>query len=116
MYDNQAINSIDEFRSLYDESVKNICKLLRRPGGVTETGDPDPSFKVNARAEINLMLAVYFAKHQDRVSRDVTFRNVTLSGVRKPAGQREMEEDATEGSVTTPKVHTKNWSKKLESV
>ena len=41
------------------------------------------------------MLAVYFVKHRYRVSRDVTFRNVTLAGVRKLASQNEMEEDAT---------------------
>ena len=52
------------------------------------------------------MLAVYFMKHQDRVSRYVTFRNVKIAGVRKIACQREMGEDSTEVSVTNPKVHT----------
>ena len=59
---------------------------------------------------------MYFIKHQDRVSRDVTFRNVTLAGVSKISGQREIEEYATEVSVTTPKVHNNNWSKTLEIV
>ena len=39
MYDDQAINSIDEFISLDDESIKNICKALRRYGVVTANGD-----------------------------------------------------------------------------
>ena len=62
------------------------------------------------------MLAVYLIKHRDSVSRYVTFRNVMLAGVRKLAGQREMENDATEFSVTNPTVHTKYWSDTLEGV
>ena len=57
-----------------------------------------------------------YIKHRDRVSIDVTFRNVTLAGVRKLAVKREMEEDAVEGSVTTPKVHTNDRTKTLEGV
>ena len=58
MYENQVIIYIDKFRYLYNESAKTICKVLRRPGGVMETGDPDPGVKVNARAESNFILAV----------------------------------------------------------
>ena len=83
MYNDQAINSIDEFRSLEDESIKNICKVMRQPVGVTATGVMDPGFNVNTRADSNLIFAVYFIKHRDRVSRYVTFRNMTLTGVRK---------------------------------
>ena len=36
--------------------------------------------------------------------------------MRKLSSKREMEEYATEGYVTTPTVHTKDWSKKLEIV
>ena len=61
---------------------------------------------MNARAESNLILDVYFVKHQDRVSRDVTFINLMLAVVGKLFDQREMEEDSTEVSVTNPKVHT----------
>ena len=41
---------------------------------------------------------------------------MTLSGVRKLAVKREMEEDAVEGSITTPRVHTNDWPKTLEGV
>ena len=58
IYDDQTINSIDEFRSLYNDSVKNICKVMHQPGYVTATSDPDPGVKVNARAESNLMISV----------------------------------------------------------
>ena len=71
---------------------------------------------MNAKAESNLMLDMYLVKHRDTVSRYVTFRNVTLAGVRKLAGQREMEEYATEYSFTDSKVNTNNWPKTLEGV
>ena len=60
------------------------------------------------------MLDEVNSKHQDRFSRDVIFINLTLAGVRKLTGQREMEEYATEGSITTPKVQKNNWVKTLE--
>ena len=116
MYDNHTISSINEFKSLDNGSVKTLCKVLRRPRCVTATGALDPGVKVNARDQSNLMLDVYLIKNQYRVSRDVTFRNVTLSGVRKFSSQREMEEYATEGSVATPMVYIKDWSNMLEVV
>ena len=63
VYDEQAINSIDKFRPLDDESVKTLCKVLRQPGGVAANGDPDPGVKVDARAESNLMIDAYLIKH-----------------------------------------------------
>ena len=116
MYKKQAIDSIKAFRYLDNESVKTLCKVLRRPGGVTETSDPDPGVKVNARAESNLMLDVYFINHRDRVSRDVNFRNVMLAWVRKLARQREIEEDSTEVYVTYIEVHNNDRLKILEGV
>ena len=80
------------------------------------TGATDQGAKINKRAESTLMLAVYFIKHQNLVSRDVVFRNVTLSGVKKLTGQRKMEEVAMEVSITTLMVHTKDWLKTLKSI
>ena len=41
---------------------------------------------------------------------------MTLAGVRKLTGQREMKEDNIEDSITDPKVYTKDWLKTLEGV
>ena len=71
---------------------------------------------MNTRAESNLMLAVYFIKNQDRVSRDVTFGDVTLAGVMKLSGKCEMEEYAMEGSIATLTVQTKDWSNICEFI
>ena len=110
------MKSIDKFRSLEDESVKTLCKVLCRPRCVTATVAPYLCVKVNARDESNLMLAVYFIKHQYRVSRYVTFGDVMLAGLRKIAGQHELEEDATEISVANLTVQTKDWLKTLEGI
>ena len=58
MYNDQVINSINEFRSLDNESVENICKVLRRPRSIMATVAPDPGVHLNTRDESNLMLAV----------------------------------------------------------
>ena len=50
MYEKHVIKSIDEFRSLDDDSVKTLCKVLLQPGGVTETGDPYPGVKAKSRS------------------------------------------------------------------
>ena len=116
MYDDWVINSIDEFKSLDDESVRNFCKVLRLYVGVTSNGAPDPGVKVNARSESNFMFAVLFIKHEDRVSRDITFRNVPFAGVMKFSNQLEMDKYDMEGSVITPRVNTNDWLKMLELV
>ena len=72
--------------------------------------------KVNQISESNLILAVYFIKHRDRVSRYVNFRNMMLARVKKIVSQREMEEDSTEGSVTTPNIHKHDWLKTVNEV
>ena len=71
---------------------------------------------MNTRAESNLILAVYFIKNQDRVSRDVTFGDMTLVGVMKLSGKCEMEEYAMEGSIATLRVQTNDWSNIFEVV
>ena len=39
-----------------------------------------------------------------------------LARVKKIVSQREMEEDATEGSVTTPNIHKHDWLKTVNEV
>ena len=51
----------------------------------------DPGIKVNTRSKNNFMPDVYFINNQYRVYRDIALRNVTLSGVRKLDGTREMD-------------------------
>jgi hypothetical protein len=61
---NQGIDSLNELRTLDNNMVENLCRVIRRPGG-TVGGAADPGIKVSARAEENLKLAIYYIKHQD---------------------------------------------------
>ena len=55
----QGIDSVDELRTLDKNTASNLCRVLRRPGGVTAAGAADPGTKISARAEENLKLAIY---------------------------------------------------------
>ena len=75
----QGIDSLDEIRTLDDDKSENLCRILWRPGGTTGAGGgADPGVKVSARAEDNLKLAIYYVKHQDRVSRSTDIGQITL--------------------------------------
>ena len=117
IYDVQGINAISEWKEMDDEAITTLCKVLRRPGGTAAGGGADPGVMVSARAETNLKLAVFFMKHQERVSRGVQWSDVTLSEIRKLSRQREMEDKTSDsGTADTPKVDPKDWSKTMESL
>ena len=111
----QGINSIDELRTLDDKMAENLCKVLRRPGGATAGGNADPGLKVSARAEFNLKLAIYFIKHQDRVSRVVRPGDIDLAGIRRLVKQRDTEEGHTDPDIP-PKISIKDWPATMEAV
>ena len=79
----QGIDSVDELRTLDDDAASNLFRVLRRPGRVTAAGAADPGTKISARAEENLKLAIYYFKHQDRVSRNVNILSIALVNVRE---------------------------------
>lgn len=110
----QGIDSVDELRTLDDDKASNLCRVLRRPGGTNAAGVADPGTKVSARAEDNLKLAVYYVKHQDRVSRNVNVGSITLAAVRKLVKQRETENSHTDPD--TPAIDSKDWPKTIEAV
>ena len=117
IYDVQGVNAISEWKEMDDEAITTLCKVLRRPGGTAAGGGADPGVMVSARAETNLKLAVFFMKHQERVSRGVQWSDVTLSEIRKLSRQREMEDKTSDsGTADTPKVDPKDWSKTMESL
>ena len=66
----QGLSSLEELRLLTDGEVINLCKALRKPGGMAENPDappaqvPNQGFMVSMRAENNLKLACYYLRHQ----------------------------------------------------
>ena len=111
----QGIDSVDELRNLDDDKASNLCRVLRRPGGTNAAGAADPGTKVSARAEDNLKLAIYYVKHQDRVSRAVNVGEITLTNVRKLIKQRDTKRNHTDPD-TPPMIDSKDWPKTMEAV
>eukprot|EP00804_Cyclotella_cryptica_P003089 CCRYP_006074-RA/>CCRYP_006074-RA protein AED:0.29 eAED:0.04 QI:0/0/0/0.75/0.33/0.5/4/0/1079 len=111
----QGIDSVDELRNLDDDKASNLCRVLRRPGGTNAAGAADPGTKVSARAEDNLKLAIYYVKHQDRVSRAVNVGEITLTNVCKLIKQRDTERNHTDPD-TPPMIDSKDWPKTMEAV
>ena len=88
----QDIDSLGELKVLRDEDVVNLCKVVRRPGGMIANPQagapgapaiiPNPGILVSLRAETNLKLASYWLRHQERVSRLVTAVEIQLGTTR----------------------------------
>ena len=110
----QGINSVDELRILDDEQSENLCKVLRRPGGESG-GNPNRGVQVSAKAEEALKLAIYYVKHQDRVSRAVDVGQMTLVSIRKLVKQRDTEKNHSDPDIP-PKIDAKDWPKTMEGL
>jgi hypothetical protein len=90
--DVQDLNSLEEIKLLQDVEVTDLCKALRRPGGMIPDPHPadpynvgmviNPGVVVPMRAQTNLQLASFFLRHQDRVSRPATAADITIDSVR----------------------------------
>ena len=111
----QGMNSLAEFAVLTDDEVENLCKVVRRPGGMMQNPNaaappgadaaaaaaaaaqpaqiPNPGLAVTLRAENNLKLACYFLRYKERTSRAVTADMITLASVRELHPYREWEEN-----------------------
>ena len=74
----QGIDTLEELRVLDDKEVESLCKVVRKPGGISNAAGT----AVSLRAEANLKMAVYYLKYQERTSRPAEASNITLSNVR----------------------------------
>ena len=87
---------------LDDKQVKTLCMTMRKPGGWTEvlpatdgrpaTRTPNPGEYVSAKAEMNLTVACYMAKHYQRTSRTLTAQHLTIDRVMRYAQFKEAED------------------------
>ena len=60
-------------------------KVVCRPGGTNAEDADDPGIKIPARAKENVKLAVYYIKHQFRVSHAVSVPDIDLTAIHKLA-------------------------------
>jgi hypothetical protein len=118
--DEQGLTSLQDIKTLTDEQVKDLCKVIRRPGGreAAAPGDPGAAnlgIQVSLKAEHNLMLAAYWLRHQDRVSRVPSPADVTLVSVRSLAAHCESDL-AYKDTTKVPAIVANNWPKLLEAI
>ena len=69
----QGIDSLDELKTLKDDDVVALCKIIRRPGGTipnpnaAQAGQPAEipavGHAIPIRAEQNIKLAAYYVRH-----------------------------------------------------
>jgi hypothetical protein len=120
----QNLDDLAEFALLTDAEVENLCKVIRRPGGVipnpnaAAAGQPatvaNPGIAVSLRAENNLKLACYFLRYKQRTSRTVAPADITLDAVRAFREYKEWEEEHTD--VDPPEINAKDWPRTMDAI
>jgi hypothetical protein len=117
----QGLDSLDEIRLLTDNKIKNLCKVIRCPGGQLPGPNPgnppvnNPGTPVNLRAENHLKLLAFFLRHQERVSRRVAAADITLETIRSFRELRDFEL-SYKPPDDPPAINAKDWPKMMESL
>ena len=93
---------IESLKYFDDKGVKTLCAALRKPGGTIEgpiPGDgtppqmiPNPGTYVSLRAELNMVIACYMARHYLRTGRTLIAGLVTIDRLSRYAVFKEAEE------------------------
>lgn len=119
----QGQDSLAELTLLTDSEIENLCKVVRRPGGLManpNAGDgapaniPNPGISVSLRAENNLKLACYFLRYKVRTSRGVVATEITLANVRALRNHKEWE--AAHEDVDAPEINAKDWPRTMDAI
>ena len=74
-----------------------------------------PDIQVSLKAEFSLMLATYWLRHQDHVSRVPNPADVTLASVRSLAALCKADL-AYKDTSKVPTIDAKDWPKSLEAI
>ena len=114
--DAQGIDIIEEIEILTDGDIDNLCKVIRRPGGInTITNADNLGLQVSLRDKNNLKLSRFFLKHKIRTGRVAVVTDITLDNVRLFHDLKEIEKELTD-TLVSPVIDAKNWPKTLESL
>jgi hypothetical protein len=98
---------------------------MKKPGGTIPNPNagapgapaviPNQGFNVSIRAEENLKLVVYYARHQFRVSQPVTPASITSIGVRALNDLKIAEEDHV-NPTDKPVIKDNNWPRTIDDM
>lgn len=131
--DVQGIDSLYELSILTDAECENLCKTIRRPGGmmvnpaVAAAGGaaaaaaagipaeiPNPGHPCSLRAENNLKLATYFLRFKQRTSRETQAADITVETIRAMRTLKDWEKNHED--VEAPKIDSKDWPRTFDNV
>ena len=98
--DAQGINRTEELNIITVGEVENLCKVIRRPGGINPiTNVANLGLKVSSMARKNLNLSIFFLKHKIRTGRMAVATNITLDNVRFLREKKESKKEHTDPLV-----------------
>ena len=123
----QGINNINEIKILRDAEIENLCKVVRRPGGMVAnnanaiTGGgpaeiPNAGLQVSMRAENNLKLAAYYLWFREKISRPTAAADITLPNVCTVKDLRDWEDGHSDVEATHNLINPKDWTKTMEAL
>ena len=113
--DAQVIDCMEELDILTDGEIKNLCKVIRIPGGInTITNVANLGIQVSLRSENNLKIDRFFLKHKVRTRRVAVTTNITLDNVRLLRELKESEKEHKD-PVVSPVIDANNCPKTMES-
>ena len=93
---------MEEIKIITDGEIENLCKVIRRPGGINHiTNIAKLGLQVSLRAENNLKLASFSFKHKIRIRRVAVETNIKLDNVRLLRDLNDIKMENTDPLVST---------------
>jgi hypothetical protein len=111
----QGLTSIDEVKELTDDDIKEICKIIRKPGGTIPNpafgpgmaaGIPEvlanPGIPISFMQEKRLKLFAYYLRHLDRIQCPFQATHATIAHLNQMAILKEREEEEEDEDIKVP--------------
>jgi hypothetical protein len=112
LVETQGLNSIQALQDLDAKTAATVCKAVRRPGGAIagphNVQIPNPGVEVSIKAESNLILLAFWARHLLRVSRTAGPADITDANIRSVKELME-DEEKTRKDPEKPTIERNNW-------
>ena len=113
----QRMDVLDKIQLLTDDESKNLCKFIRRPGGVIPGSNPgnppvnNPGTPINLHATYHLKLIAFYLRHEKRISNVVNVAKITLDSIHTLRELRDYE-SSYKAADNPPTINAKDWPKK----
>ena len=109
LFDGQEIDSIDEWLKLVYDNVNTLLWNVRKPGSGRQ-GE-----MISFKADINIHLTVFFARHKYYTSWSMDYSDISVPNICAMRKQQEMESDK-EKNPKYPTIDLKDISKTFEAM